>query len=113
MDLRLVHCNPVCPGLLGYMRRKMQSGTPINHERNCCEGTDEAYSERGRMMEDRWISVGEIADHLGIKRDTVYKWISERQMPGLKIRSAMEVRQERSGRVGKVWRSRRKGLTKT
>ena len=27
----------------------------------------------------------EIADHLGIKRDTVYKWISERQMPGHKV----------------------------
>ena len=36
-------------------------------------------------MEDRWFSMDEIADHLGIKRDTVYKWISERQMPGHKI----------------------------
>ena len=63
----------------------MERGTPINHEKNCCEGTDEANSERGRMMEDRWLSVDEIADHLGIKRDTVYKWISERQMPGHKI----------------------------
>jgi excisionase family DNA binding protein len=34
---------------------------------------------------DRWLSVDEIADHLGIKLDTVYKWISERQMPGHKI----------------------------
>ncbi|MGC8854923.1 MAG: helix-turn-helix domain-containing protein [Halothiobacillaceae bacterium] len=33
-------------------------------------------------MEDRWLSVDEIADHFGINRDTVYKWISERQMPG-------------------------------
>ena len=36
-------------------------------------------------MEDRWFSVDDIADHLGIKRDTVYKWISERKMPGHKI----------------------------
>ncbi|AGG05949.1 helix-turn-helix domain-containing protein [Dehalococcoides mccartyi] len=36
-------------------------------------------------MEDRWLSVDQIADHLGIKRDTVYKWIDERQMPGHKI----------------------------
>lgn len=35
-------------------------------------------------MQDRWLSVDEIADHLGIKRDTVYKWISERRMPGHK-----------------------------
>ncbi len=36
-------------------------------------------------MEDRWLSVDEIAAHLGIKKDTVYKWISERRMPGHKI----------------------------
>lgn len=36
-------------------------------------------------MAERWFSVGEIASHLGIKRDTVYKWIRERQMPGHKI----------------------------
>ncbi|KJS30573.1 MAG: transcriptional regulator [Desulfatitalea sp. BRH_c12] len=36
-------------------------------------------------MEDRWLSVDEIAVHLGIKRDTVYKWIGERKMPGHKI----------------------------
>lgn len=32
-------------------------------------------------MEDRWLSVDEIGDYLGIKRDTVYKWISEKDMP--------------------------------
>ncbi len=36
-------------------------------------------------MEDRWLSVDEIADYLGVKRDTVYKWISERDMPAHKI----------------------------
>ncbi len=36
-------------------------------------------------MEDRWLSVDEIGDYLGIKRDTVYKWISEKGMPAHKI----------------------------
>jgi len=27
-------------------------------------------------MEDRWLSVDEIAAYLGVKRDTVYSWIS-------------------------------------
>ncbi|PIE65474.1 MAG: transcriptional regulator [Desulfobacterales bacterium] len=36
-------------------------------------------------MEDRWLSVDEIGDYLGIKRDTVYKWISKRGMPAHKI----------------------------
>ena len=45
----------------------------------------EAKREWRQMMEDRWLSVDEIAAYLGIKRDTVYKWISERNMPGHKI----------------------------
>jgi excisionase family DNA binding protein len=36
-------------------------------------------------MEDRWLFVDEIVNHLGIRRVTVYKWISERRMPGYKI----------------------------
>jgi excisionase family DNA binding protein len=34
---------------------------------------------------ERWLSVAEIADHLGIKRDTVYKWIDRKHMPAHKI----------------------------
>ena len=36
-------------------------------------------------MEDRWLSVDEIRAYLGVKRDTVYKWISEKAMPAHKI----------------------------
>ncbi|MFC1652493.1 helix-turn-helix domain-containing protein [Planctomycetota bacterium] len=34
---------------------------------------------------DRWLSVDEIAEYLGIKRDTVYKWISKDRMPAHKV----------------------------
>ena len=37
------------------------------------------------MAEDRWYSVNEIANHLGIKRDTLYKWISNKKMPAHRI----------------------------
>lgn len=36
-------------------------------------------------MSGRWLSVDEIAEHLGIKRDTIYKWISQRGMPAHKL----------------------------
>lgn len=36
-------------------------------------------------MEDRWLSVDEIAAYLGIKRDTVYKWIDQKDMPAHKV----------------------------
>lgn len=35
-------------------------------------------------MEDRWLSVDEIGSYLGVKRDTVYKWI-KKGMPAHKI----------------------------
>jgi excisionase family DNA binding protein len=44
-------------------------------------------------MEDRWLSVDEIGVYLGVKRDTVYKWISERDMP--------------SHRMGRLWKFKR------
>ena len=45
------------------------------------------------MMEDRWFSVDEIATYLGIKRDTVYRWIAEKRMP--------------AHRMGRLWKLRR------
>ena len=45
-------------------------------------------------MEDRWLSVDEIAVYLGIKRDTVYRWTSERNMPGHKIGRLWKFRKE-------------------
>lgn len=37
------------------------------------------------MMDDRWLSVDEIAVYLGVKRDTVYKWIKRKVMPAHKL----------------------------
>ena len=34
---------------------------------------------------DRWLSVDDIAVHLGVKRDTIYKWIDRRHMPAHKV----------------------------
>lgn len=41
-------------------------------------------------MEDRWLSVDDICDYLGVKRDTIYKWINEKSMP--------------AHRVGRLWK---------
>ena len=37
------------------------------------------------MIEDRWLSVDEIAAYLGIKRNTVYVWIERRNLPAHKV----------------------------
>ena len=41
-------------------------------------------------MSDHWLSVPEICVYLGIKRDTVYKWIDKKELP--------------AHRAGKLWK---------
>jgi len=36
-------------------------------------------------MEERWLSLEEIATHLGVSKDTIYRWIDERGMPAHKV----------------------------
>ena len=45
-------------------------------------------------MEDRWLSVDEIAAYLGIKRDTVYNWIAKKQMPAYRMGRLWKFRKE-------------------
>ena len=39
----------------------------------------------GRSMDDRWLSVDEIAEYLGVAKDTVYTWVTSKGMPGHKV----------------------------
>ena len=41
-------------------------------------------------IEDRWFSIHEICEHLGISSDTVYKWIDRHSMP--------------AHRMGRLWK---------
>lgn len=36
-------------------------------------------------MNERWLSVDEIAAHLGVNPDTIYKWITRKRMPSHKV----------------------------
>ena len=37
------------------------------------------------FMTERWLSVDEIAVHLGVNPDTIYKWITRKSMPAHKL----------------------------
>ena len=37
------------------------------------------------MMDERWLSMKEISEYLGVTRETIYKWIEYRDMPGHRI----------------------------
>ena len=46
------------------------------------------------MLQDRWLSVDEIAAYLGIKSATVYKWIDRKNMPAHKVGRLWKFRKE-------------------
>jgi len=46
--------------------------------------------EEQMTSEDRWLSVEEIAVHLGISKETVYRWLERRKIP--------------AHRMGKLWK---------
>ena len=36
-------------------------------------------------MDDRWLSVEEIAEYLGVSKNTMYSWVSTKGMPGHRV----------------------------
>ena len=41
-------------------------------------------------IKDRWLSINEICNYLGVSNDSVYKWISRHEMP--------------AHRMGRLWK---------
>ncbi len=41
-------------------------------------------------MEERWLSADEIAGHLGVAKETIYRWIERKKLP--------------AHRIGKFWK---------
>lgn len=36
-------------------------------------------------MPETWLSVEDIAEHLGVSKDTVYAWVAKKRMPAHKV----------------------------
>jgi excisionase family DNA binding protein len=45
-------------------------------------------------QEERWLSVIEIAQHLGVQQETVYTWIALKGWPAHKVGRLWKIRQE-------------------
>ena len=45
-------------------------------------------------VEDRWLSVDDLREYLGVSRDTIYDWLNAKNLPGHK--------------VGRLWKFKRK-----
>ncbi len=37
------------------------------------------------MTNEPWVSLDDTAQHLGVSRDTIYRWIDDRSMPAHKV----------------------------
>jgi excisionase family DNA binding protein len=48
---------------------------------------------RPRVVDDRWLSVDEIADYLSVVKASIYRWIERRNLPAHKL--------------GKLWKFKR------
>ena len=46
-------------------------------------------------MDDRWMSVEEIATYLGVSKDTIYNWINKKKMPSHKIGRLWKFKKEK------------------
>ncbi|MCC7406354.1 MAG: helix-turn-helix domain-containing protein [Bdellovibrionales bacterium] len=44
------------------------------------------------MEAERWLSVDEIAEHLGVSKETIYRWLEKKKIP--------------SHRIGRLWKFR-------
>lgn len=48
------------------------------------------YTTRIATMTEPWVSVDQIAEHLGVTRDSIYRWIERKGLP--------------AHRVGRLWK---------
>ena len=61
-------------------------------------------------MQDRWLSVEEIAQYLGVSRDTIYTWVDRTDIPAHKVGRLWKFRKEevddwvKSGKAGRKGR---------
>ena len=59
-------------------------------------------------MQDRWLSVEEIAQYLGVSRDTIYSWLEKTAIPAHKVGRLWKFRKEevdqwvKSGKAAKA-----------
>ena len=58
----------------------------LNHFEHASREVPGVNSEsRMTMQQERWLSVEEIAAHMGVNPDTVYKWIERKKLPAHKM----------------------------
>ena len=45
-------------------------------------------------MTDHWLTVDEVAEYLGVAKDTIYAWVSHKGMPGHQVERFWKIKNE-------------------
>ena len=69
-----------CSGLIGQPHYNSSRIVPLGGRLLVFRDSEDLL-----LMQERWLSVHEIAAHLGVNRDTIYKWIVRKKMPAHKV----------------------------
>ncbi|WP_449288336.1 helix-turn-helix domain-containing protein [Marinobacter salarius] len=51
-------------------------------------------TEQMTELDDRWLSVNEIAKYLGVSGDTIYRWIDKQAMPAHRVGRAWKFKKD-------------------
>ena len=43
------------------------------------------FNSKGNPMENRWFTVDDVSKYMSVTKDTIYKWIDNRNMPAHKV----------------------------
>ena len=70
------------------------TGSPPSRSLNTPLDSVFAGDQMNDVSSDRWLSVDEIAAYLGVKRDTIYKWIDRKKLPAHKVGSLWKFRKD-------------------
>ena len=52
------------------------------------------------LIEDRWLSIKEIAEYLGVRRETIYVYLEKKNLPGHRIGKFWKFKNSRSRCLG-------------
>ncbi len=58
------------------------------------------------MKKEPWVSLDDIAEHLSVSRDTVYRWIDDRGMPAHKVVRMWKFKISEVDQWVRAWQSR-------
>ena len=63
----------------------MVCGDTISNENECLGVSKNTAMKKLDLIEDRWLSIKEIAEYLGVRRETIYVYLEKKNLPGHRI----------------------------